>query len=221
MSDRSSETLRRAFAAGGGAAPAGECPAPEAIFDAVHGGLPPEERRAVVEHVTGCAACAADWQLAASPGEDTAGAPRGAVRGPWSALLPLARFALPVAAVVAIAFGLYVAYRVRQPVAPVAELRADEHATIRTLLDPARALPRGRALLRWTAAGENARYSIEVATEDLRPVTSAHGLEATEYLVPAEALAAVPPGGTIAWKVEARLPDGRRVSSTGFLNRVE
>jgi hypothetical protein len=56
---------------------------------------------------------------------------------------------------------------------------------------------------------------------DLEPVASARGLDTPEYLVPVDALSRVPPGGTIAWTVEARLPDGRRLRSGGFLNRVE
>ena len=220
--DRSTDALRRAYAAGSEVVPdRDDCPAAEAIFDAVLGELEPEQRRAIVDHVAGCAACAADWRLAMEPSERSAAELPKLLRGPWSALRPLARIALPAAAMLVAAIGLYAIYRAQQPVAPVAVYRAGEQATIRTLLDATRALPRPRALLRWSSAGEGARYSIDVTTEDLEPVASAHGLEEPEYLVPADALTRVPPGGTIAWKVEARLPDGRRVSSNGFLNRVE
>jgi len=220
--DRFPETLRRAFAAGGESAPErDDCPAAEAIFDAVQGELEPEPRRAVVDHVAGCATCAADWRLAMEASEAPAAAAPTPRRGPWSAIRPLARIVLPAAAMLAVAIGLYAAYRAQQPVAPVAVYRAGEQTEIRSLVDATLALPRQRALLRWSPAGEGARYSIDVATEDLEPVASAHGLEAAEFLVPADALVRVPPGGAIAWKVEARLPDGRRVSSGGFLNRVE
>jgi hypothetical protein len=220
--DRAGEALRRAFAAGGDRAPEGDdCPAAEAIFDSVCGDLAPERRQAIVDHVAACAACAADWRLAREAIAGLAAVSPRHRRRRWPALRSPARVALPAAATLFLAIGLYAAFRADRPAVPVAVLRAGEGAEIRSLLGAAPALPRARALLRWTPAGEGARYSIEVATVDLEPVASARGLDTPEYLVPVDALSRVPPGGTIAWTVEARLPDGRRLRSGGFLNRVE
>jgi hypothetical protein len=75
--------------------------------------------------------------------------------------------------------------------------------------------------LRWTEAAPGARYSVRVLSKDLRPLAGAEGLERPEYLVPAEALQSVPPGGEIVWSVEARSRDGLRVASPTFINRLD
>ena len=68
-------------------------------------------------------------------------------------------------------------------------------------------LPRERFLLKWSvSAPAGATYGVQVSTEDLRVVASAEGLKTPEYQVPASALAGLPPGAKLFWKVDADLP---------------
>jgi hypothetical protein len=60
------DRLRAAFAAPGEAPSPGTaaCPTDEAIWDAVHGALPPHRLREIVDHLAACPACAESWRIA-------------------------------------------------------------------------------------------------------------------------------------------------------------
>jgi hypothetical protein len=214
------DRLRRAFAADERSrTPGRPCPEPERIWNAIHGHGETEERREVVDHIAECAACAADWRVAMAPAESMA-APealpvraRAGARSRWPWLVAAAA-ALLVVTLVAVD-----RMSGRGDAPPV--YRAGEVASIRSLVDPDETLPRDRALLRWSSAGEEARYSIEIDTLGLEPVSEARGLAQPEYQVPPEDLAGLPPRATLHWRVEARLPDGSRVASPAFLTRIE
>jgi len=203
--------LRAAFAARPGP-PAPGCPEPETLWAALHGELPAERRREVVDHLAACAPCAEDWRLAReAAGPLPAAAPGGAgswLRGAW----------LAAAAALAVALGAGVFLRLQGP-AP-AEYRAGTAGEIRSLLADDARLPRERCRLLWAAPGPGARYEVRVSAEDLSILATVRDVEATELTVPEAALAAVPPGGRILWQVEARLPDGRRVVSRTFRARL-
>src|SRR5262249_13180892 len=64
MSDTELETLRAAWAARAPTSPGPECPAPDAIWEAVAGDRPEAEVRAMIEHSLQCADCSALWRLA-------------------------------------------------------------------------------------------------------------------------------------------------------------
>jgi hypothetical protein len=214
------ERLRRAFAADEQSRPPGpHCPEPDRIWDALHGRGGSEERREVVDHIAECAACAADWRVAMVSAESTEASEatpatvRAGVRSRWP-LLVAAAAALLVVTLVAVD-------RLSERGDETPVYRASETTAIRSLIDPQETLPRDQAVLRWSPAGEEARYSIEIDTLGLEPVSAARGLEATEYQVPPEALDELPPGTTLHWRVEARLPDGSRILSPAFLARIE
>ena len=60
-----------------------------------------------------------------------------------------------------------------------------------------------------------------VATEDLRVLHRATGLTDTEYVVPSEALADLPPGARIIWQVRARPAAGGPVIEGTFTSLVD
>jgi hypothetical protein len=209
------ERLREALEEG--TAPPADCASPEELWSAVRGELPARRAAGVLGHAAACARCGEALRLAR---EIAAGAPPDAAplrAGPAPLRLRWPVFALAAAA------GLLVAVPLLRspgpPPAPAA-LRGQGSAELVPLL-PEGAIPRRRALLRWSPAGEGARYTVTVATRDLTPLFTASNLAATELLVPEEALSAVPPGGEILWTVEARLADGRRAGPPAFVSRVE
>jgi hypothetical protein len=183
------------------------CPDPERLWQAVAGRLGQEERTEILEHTASCGACAQAWRLAYSLGAADqvrqSGVPASWRR--WSV------WGAAAAAVLVLVFGFELAEResraptFRRPAVAVIESRIADQKT----------LPRDGAVLRWDGP-EEAFYRLRVMTADLMPLTEARELEAEEYQVPASVLSGVPPGSRIVWQVEARLPDGRRVTSPAF-----
>ena len=215
--------LRAAFAVPdpAGSAPDPEtCPAPEAIWAAVRGELPPRELREVVEHTAVCASCAEDWRLAVeiekqSAAAQTATAPAGRVIqgrfGQWRTWTAAAA----LAAGLLVAVGLYRTGNLG-PQEPT--YREAPGTSVRSLLAEGQALPRQGATLRWSPLPGAASYDVRISTEDLRLVDTAQGQTGTEYRVPDSALAELPAGTKLLWQVEAVFPDGTRQSSPTFTN---
>lgn len=222
--DRFLDGLRRAFTAPGDAAAEGaDCPPPENLWDAFHGALPAASRDAVLAHLIDCPACAEQWSLLAQahPGgvefqgrETIRAGPRRGSRARW---------VVPLAAAAGLA-GLALLWSTgdgwREPPVPVYRT-AGEAVAIRSLLTEDQVLRRDRPVLRWSSAGPGARYAVDLGAPDLVPLGLARGLSGTEWTIPPEVLAKIPSGGRIVWRVEARLPDGRRLASPGFRARVE
>ena len=99
--------------------------------------------------------------------------------------------------------------------------RDSERLAIRSLVPESIPLSRARCVLRWSGGPAGTRYNVEVATERLEIVDRARDLDRPEYLVPAKALAALPPGARLLWQVELRAPDGSRLTSPTFVNRLD
>jgi len=210
------DKLLRSFAALDEHERAGTCPRAETIWDAVHARLPGDRARRVVEHIASCPSCACDWRVAMRSDQPIAqdapaAAPRHSTR--WSVLATAATLVL-AAALVTVLRNVDTG-----PGDPVYRTGAD--STIRCLVPEDEALPRARAVLRWSPVGEDALYSVEVGTLDLLPIASAHHLTEAEFAVPRQALESVGAGESIVWQVEASLPDGRHVASEAFLSRIE
>ena len=215
--------LRAAFAAPVAVAPDPEsCPAPEAIWAAVRGELPPRELREVLEHTASCTACAEDWRLAAELDRQSAAtadvvtAPGKVITGrfgQWRAFAGVAA----LAACLLIAIGLNRTGEVG-PKDPAYRDAPAPGTVVRSLLPDGQALPRQGAVLRWTPVVGAASYDVRVSTEDLRVVQTAQGQTATEYRVPESALAGLAPGAKLLWQVEAVFPDGTRQSSPTYAN---
>jgi hypothetical protein len=223
MDDQELASLRQAFATHPPqTTDPSACPAPEKIWDAVHGLLPPGEVREIVQHTALCAACAEDWRLARTMQEQEAATT--AVPAPLR-FAPrqhrLRNFGLAAAA--ALAFAVVGVQWLEKPPAAPPEYREGQQAAIHSRVAEGRALPRERFVLEWTAPANPASttYGVEVSTEDLRVVASADGLRAPRYQVPANALRDLPAGSRLLWKVEADLPEGGHVSSPTFVTPVQ
>jgi hypothetical protein len=210
--------LRAAFAAPD-AAPAPEsCPSPETIWSAVRGELPPQQLREVLDHVASCAACAEDWRLAAElnrqQAAEVATAPGKVIQGRfgWRSLSTAAA----IAAALLIGVSVYRANEVAPGQQPTYREAEAPHAGIRSLLPPGEGLPRQGAVLRWSPLPGAVSYDVEVSTEDLQPVAAAKGQTTPEFRIPDSALAALPPGARLLWRIEAVHADGSRESSQTF-----
>jgi len=205
----------------------------------VNGTLEGEELRRVEEHLRSCLTCrrevdelrrlrreiqaASDVSPSETPGlerllaEVEAERPRPRSRRwfrPWQPMLAAA----VLAAVVGI--GVWPPWNQQGP--PITERAGVDAEVLRPLVGAEEALPRQVFVLRWQAVPEwrEARFSVIVTAEDLTPVVEVHGLEVTEYQVPPEALAALPPGSRLFWRVQAVRSNGARWTEV-FKVRVE
>jgi anti-sigma factor RsiW len=89
----------------------------------------------------------------------------------------------------------------------------DTEAPLRSTVDPDTPLPRDGFVLSWEAQPpwEESSFSVVVTTEALDPVAEIHGLEETRFQVPPDALADLPAGARLLWRLEAVHPEaGRR-----------
>jgi hypothetical protein len=215
--DQELASLRRAFAAPSHQTDPSTCLAPETIWDAVRGALPADEVREAVQHTAACASCAEEWRLARAlqQQEQEAAAPVPAPLRFAPRRQRLRNWGLAAAAAIALSVvGL-------QWFQKTPEYRGGE-ATVHSQLAEGQALPRERFLLKWSVpAAAGATYGINVSTEDLRVVAAAEGLKAPEYQVPASALAGLPAGSKLFWKVEAELPENGRLTSPTFVATVQ
>lgn len=201
------------------ARPSEDCPAPELLWDAARGALPASRTREVGTHVVTCPACVEAWRLARQLLEAGAAEEDSPRRMPSASRRPLLAALAAAAVVAAAALGFWSLRAERTVTAPPA-YRAPMAPGIESALAPDTRLLRADAVLRWTGPA-GARYDVEVATEDLTILASAAGLDATEWRVPAEALAALPPGTRIAWQVHASLPGGGTLRSRTFFNALQ
>ncbi|ANM30855.1 hypothetical protein ABI59_16640 [Acidobacteria bacterium Mor1] len=190
------------------------CVGSEQVWSAVAGELSRAETRDVLEHSVACGACSRALSTAR---EFHAGDPPARRR----TMPPVLIWALPLAALLAGVAWLGLTGEGPQRALQPSTVRAVGDGPLRSELPEAQPLSRDACLLDWTDAGEGARYSLVVTRDDLEPLVSVAGLEASNYRVAAEALAKVEPGGGIAWRVSARLPDGRLVESVTFFHRLE
>jgi hypothetical protein len=220
---REDEVLRTAWRAReAAAAPAGGCPAASDLWSAVRGELPPEARRAVIDHTSSCAACAEAWRLAVALTPDpipvSAPKPRSVL-----AFLPRQSTLAPLAAAAVLAVALAGGYWLWQGPRPgrAPEFRGAEAPAIRSLVDDGQALPRGSFRLRWSAGPAGSRYDVHVTTESLQVVGTFRQLAEPALVVPESALASLRAGTRLLWRVEAVLPDGERVASPTYVARLE
>ncbi|HEV8582257.1 MAG TPA: zf-HC2 domain-containing protein [Thermoanaerobaculia bacterium] len=214
--DQQLSKLRAAFAAPAAAPNPESCPAPETIWAAVRGELPPRELREVVDHTAVCAACAEDWRLAAELIRESSAAPAAVpgkvLQGRFGRWRPLTA-AAALAAGLLIAVGIYRLgdFGPKQPT-----YREAESTAIRSLMPADQPLPRQGAVLRWSPVAGAESYDVRVSTEDLRLVLTAESRKEPSYAIPESALSSLAPGTKLLWQVDAVLPDGSRRSSPTF-----
>lgn len=199
--------------------PTSECPGHEAIWKAAQGELEPDAAAAVVDHVAACAACAESWRMARAIA-DEAGVERTAKVLPFHRR-PVVRVLGAVAAFLLIGVFVVPPLLDRGTTSPGDEFRVPETVELKSLIDESVALPRSESLLRWTGGPEGSLYTVEIADENLEILHRSAPIEASEYLVPADALAGLSPGAMTYWRIEAVLPDSTRVDSATFLLRVQ
>lgn len=216
--DSRNEELRRAFEdAPGALPPEGGCPATEEIWLGARGELVGERRRAFLDHLVECAACARSCNIAAELIAQEAAEVSAEARGSGFGWV---RVLVPAAAVLVAAL-LWIAPFDRTGRDAPEEFREPETLAIDSGLDEATPLPRERCVLRWSPGPEGTLYSVRVSSEELRVLARADELSEPRYEVPAEALDALADGDTFLWRVEALLPDATRVSSPVFRASVE
>ena len=226
MTDAELERLRSAWAAMPPSERGPGCAPPDEIWAAVQGERSDDRARTLIEHAIGCADCATLWRLAREL--SVAAATADAEERPAPAPVPASARVLPFRRPVVVGAGLLAAAAVLlvlvprrlPPGGPPAELRGTGGAELR-MAPGTESVFRNRATLRWTGAPPGSRYAITVSTPDLTVLFRATGLTATEVVVPADALAAVPSGSQVLWRIEAILPDGTRLASPAFMSRIE
>lgn len=187
-------------------APHGECSSPAEIWDAVLGRLSARRARALVDHSVGCGECAQLWRIARdAQASDELRSTSPVPAPPWRTWLGWGTLAT-VSAAAAVTFVLL------RPAEPSVDRGGTAPAALSARMSST-TLPRDGFRLQWAPAGEGARYRVLVTSTDLTVVDMASALSSPEYQVPASRLASFPAGTTLLWRVEARLPDGKTLSS--------
>ena len=194
----------------------GGCPEPDRIWEAVRGELPPEEVRDIVDHVALCASCAEDWRIAAELEKEAARQEKTAVVRPFPARRFQPWIAAAAAALVLTVGGVYV--RQTMTPDPPAGYRG-EGTGIRSLAGETR--PDQAFVLSWTPVEGAESYDLLVTTAELATVADPKGLTAPQYQVPESALADLPAGAQLHWRVTAVFPDGGRKQSPTFTTALE
>lgn len=190
------------------------CPEAELLAASAAGGLDAERQQSIAFHLASCADCVAEWRAAQALHAALADEARR--REPGSALAGVRRGVRPLW--LAVAAGLcgllLLPILLRAPQATV--LRGGGPSSLVT----GELLPADECVLRWTPGPPGSRYGVEVRTDDGRLLAAAAGLRASEFRVPADALADLAPGSAVAWTLSMTLADGGRLPATTFRNRI-
>ena len=189
----------------------GGCPEPDRIWEAVRGELPPEEVRDIVDHVAICASCAEDWRIAMEFEKK---------KEPVVLPFPARRFQRWIAAAAAALVLTVGGISVRQMMTPdpPPQYRGAE-TEIRSLDGETR--PRQDFVLAWSPVEGAESYDVLVTTSELATVADPKGLPKPRCQVPASALADLPAGTRLHWRVTAVFPDGGRKQSPTFTTALE
>jgi hypothetical protein len=208
--------LRRAFQMlSDDATPGADCPPPDRLWEAAHGGLSAVERRDVVEHTSECAACAEAWRLAAALPPDEG---RDAVEE----AVPRRSYGSYLAAAASVLILIGVASTLRTWVSsPKPGFRDAERGEIRSLVPDNEPLVRSDCWLRWTPGPRGTQYHLTVTSEGLDVLVDVDALDSPRFLVPEGALSDLDSGARLLWQVTAAFPDGGEVSSETFVNFLE
>jgi hypothetical protein len=216
------DRLRAAFAQPDEAPHPDHCPSLSEIWEGVHGRLPPDRLRDVVEHLATCPPCAEAWRLALLMERPTAA---DQVPAEDAAAVPMAHrprrrlyggLAAAAAVLFAVVLGIHDFRRGEAPPVIVRRGGSVDQATMTRWLAPGdgAALKRSGAVLSWSGASQ-ATYDLTVELEDESgtarpiPIVAQHGLTATEVALPERDLARVPAGAHLHARLTTHLPDGR------------
>ncbi|MDX1501350.1 MAG: hypothetical protein R3325_03230 [Thermoanaerobaculia bacterium] len=216
-SERQIELLRRAFGART-QRPSGEaCAGRDEIWRAVAGELAAPQRRKIVDHLAACAVCAEEWRLAVELGASDASATRDST----ATKSPRHSWQLAAAALAVLLAGA-LAWRMNGPaVEEPAVYRDLSGSGIRSLVPQEVPLAPHGLVLRWEGGFEADSYTLRLSDDRLETLALLEGLEEPEARIDPAPLARLAPGARLLWQVEAKLPDGRRLVSPTFVNRLE
>jgi hypothetical protein len=183
----------------------------EGIFDALHGTLDPEERRALVDELVSNPGAAEAWRLAREL------APEPGARG-----AELVRNWRWMAVAAGIALTLGIGWQLSGPSRDTTEpvYRGVESRSITSALPPDQTLPRAQPVLRWVGV-PGARYRVRVLTPDLQVLEVSDESDVEQYRVSDETLRRIDAGGYILWQVEGRIPGDAVIVSPTFRVRVD
>ena len=183
----------------------------EGIFDALHGTLDPEERRAMVDELVSNPGAAEAWRLARELAPEPGARSSELVRN-WRWL------AVAAGIVLTVGIGWQLSGPSRETTEPV--YRGVESRSITSALPPEATLPRAQPVLRWAGA-PGARYRVRVLTPELEVLEVSAESDVSEYRVSDEALRRINAGGYILWQVEGRIPGDTVIVSPTFRVRVD
>ena len=183
----------------------------ERIFDALHGTMDPEERRALVEELLSNPDAAEAWRLAREMAPEPAAHSVESTRK-WRWLAVAAGILLTVG------IGWQIAGPPRGGTEPI--YRGVESRSITSALPPDAVLSRAQPVLRW-AGVPGARYRVRVLTADLEVLEESTESEALEYRVRDETMRRIEAGSYILWQVEGRIPGDTVIVSPTFRVRVD
>jgi hypothetical protein len=190
----------------GGSADAGR------IFDALHGNLEVEERRAIVDELVTDPDAAEAWRLARELAPEPRAASTAGRLEPWKWL--------SMAAALVLVVGL--GWRLFSPGKPedLPVYRSGDERAIASTLPVGAPLPRAQPVLRWTPV-PGARYRVRVLTPELQVLVERGELTTPEYTLSPDVLRRIEPGAAILWQVEGRVPGSAVVTSPTFSVRLE
>ena len=213
--------LREAFASLSGGKTDGKTADAGRIFDAVHGEMSVEERRAIVEELAVDADAAEAWRLARelAPEPVPADVPARVLSDPGAPRQDAWKW-LSIAAAMVLAVGL--GWRLIGPggSTTVPGYRGGEQRAIASALPQGAPLSRARPTLQWTAL-EGARYRVRVLTPELAVLVESGELTTPAYTLSEDVLKRVAPGAVILWQVEARTAENAVIASPTFSVALE
>jgi hypothetical protein len=187
------------------------CPDPGRIWAAVSGELPFAELRALTDHSLRCADCTEALRVA----QDLRASPSLAAKPSLASRRARSRWLIGIALAAGLA-ALVLVRTTQQRAGLETDLeRGVPSDRIRSALAKT-AQPRASLVLRWWPFPHAARYSVTLATDDLRVLFQKSGVEKSELAVPAAALTGLAPRARLVWRVEATLENGRSVDSPAF-----
>ncbi len=201
---------------------------PEQIWAAVHGAVDAEgepDREALIDRLHEDPQLALEWRLAAAMGpieiEDTPAMPQrrteSVVRGSaprWASVSTIVGVAVAAAAALALWMATPPPESTLTPASEPALRAPQAQPLLQTTLAAEHPLPRTDFRVHWSCEIEGAStFTLRVTTQALEPIYEAHDLTSPTARVPAAALASVPSGTVLLWRVEAIEPSGRRHAS--------